>query len=154
MRHFGSISLCDAKICTSGGTMNLPAAAGDLLTATSESSLTNKTISDSTCYIANVADATKKMKFDASTITTETTRTYQLPDNDGKIALIADLKDNELKFTDNADPTKILEFQLSGITTETSRIATWPDSDITVVGTANAQTLTNKELTAPTISNP
>lgn len=62
------------------------------------------------------------------------------------------LTDASTYFQDDTDNTKKLQLQLSGITTATTRTLTVPNASITLVGTDNAQTLTNKTLTAPIIS--
>jgi len=56
----------------------------DLSTA---QTLTNKTLQDSTTSIVDDGDATKVAKFECSSITTGTTRTYTLPDTSGTVAL-------------------------------------------------------------------
>jgi hypothetical protein len=48
---------------------------------------------------------------------------------------------------DDADPTKVVKFVASGLSTGTTRNLTVPDASLTLVGTATAQTLTNKTLT-------
>lgn len=48
---------------------------------------------DDTFTVKNATDGTKKAQFDASGITTETTRTYTLPDSDGTLATTGDLSD-------------------------------------------------------------
>jgi hypothetical protein len=62
------------------------------------------------------------------------------------------ITDSGFTITDDSDTTKILAFQCSGITTGTTRTLTVPDASTTIVGTDTTQTLTNKTLTAPTIS--
>lgn len=49
---------------------------------TTAQTLTNKSLSDSTTFIIDNSDATKKAKFQASGITTGTTREYTFPDED------------------------------------------------------------------------
>lgn len=63
------------------------------------------------------------------------------------------IPDSALQIRDEADTSKILKFQISGFTTATTRTVTWPDASITVVGTTNTQTLTNKTLTSPVINS-
>jgi hypothetical protein len=60
--------------------------------------------------------------------------------------------DNTTYFQDENDNTKKLQFQLSNITTSTTRTITVTDNNITLVGTDNTQTLSNKTLTTPIIS--
>lgn len=62
--------------------------------------------------------------------------------------------DSKLVIKDNADATKVLKFETSGITTGTTRTLTVPDANITIAGRDNAETLTNKTLTAPAITSP
>lgn len=54
--------------------------------------------------------------------------------------------------TDNSDTTKKARFECSGITAGQTRVFTFPNASTTLVGADNSQTLTNKSLTAPTIS--
>lgn len=56
--------------------------------------------------------------------------------------------DNTFFITDNSDATKKIAFEASGITTGTTRTFTAPDANITLVGTSNTQTLTNKTIDA------
>ena len=57
-----------------------------LVGLTATQTLTNKTLSDSTTAIADNLDATKKIAFQASGITTATTRTITMPDADVDLA--------------------------------------------------------------------
>lgn len=50
----------------------------------------------------------------------------------------------------SADATKQVRFEVDGLTTGVTRVLTVPDADLTLVGTATAQTLTNKTLTGYT----
>jgi hypothetical protein len=88
--------------------------------------------SDNEFKIKDNGDATKIAAFEASGITTATTRTYTLPDADGTVVTTgtADIPDNVLNITDNADATKKIAFQASGITTGTTRTITMPDADV------------------------
>ena len=88
--------------------------------------------SDNTFKIKDNSDATKIAAFEASGITTATTRTYTLPDADGTVVTTgtADIPDNVLNITDNSDATKKIAFEASGITTGTTRTITMPDEDV------------------------
>ena len=59
---------------------------------------------------------------------------------------ISTVDDATFTIADNSDTTKKVKFQVSGVTTATTRTLTVPDSDTTIVGTNNAQTLTNKTI--------
>ena len=109
---------------------------------------------DDTFEIVDNSDATKKMMFSVGGITTGTTRTITMPDDN--ITLVGTaatqtltnktLTDSTTYFADESDATKKLTFQLSGITTATTRTVTWPDkngtvamtSDITATGTVTS----------------
>lgn len=89
---------------------------------------------DNEFKIKDNSDATKIAEFQASGITTATTRTFTLPDADGTVVTTgtADIPDNVLNITDNSDATKKIAFEASGITTGTTRTATMPDKDGTL----------------------
>jgi len=55
---------------------------GDIVGTSDSQALSNKTLEDSTTSIIDNGDNTKAAKFDASGITTSTTRTFTLPDRD------------------------------------------------------------------------
>lgn len=61
------------------------------VTLTGTQTLTNKTLTDSTTFLQDEADNTKKAQFQLSGITTGTTRTLTLPDTSGTIALTSQL---------------------------------------------------------------
>lgn len=124
-------------------------------------------VQDDGFTILDNADNTKILAFNASAITTGTTRTMSFPDvTDTVVTLTATqtltnktltapvitsatltLTDAGFTLQDNVDATKQMQFQLSGITTGTTRTLTVPDADTTLVGTATTQTLTNKTIT-------
>lgn len=56
---------------------------------TTAQTLTNKSLSDSTTYIIDEADATKKVQFQVSGVTTGTTRVFTFPNFDGTFATLA-----------------------------------------------------------------
>jgi hypothetical protein len=57
----------------------------DGATLTGTETLTNKTLTDNTTFFQDHSDNTKKAQFELSSITTATTRTYTLPNNDGTL---------------------------------------------------------------------
>jgi hypothetical protein len=57
---------------------------------TTAQTLTNKSLSDSTTYFIDETDATKKLQFQLSSITTATTRTLTVPDVNGTIITTGD----------------------------------------------------------------
>jgi hypothetical protein len=60
---------------------------GTLSTLAGNETLTNKSLSDSTTFVIDEADATKRATFQCSGITTGTTRTFTFPDSSGTLAL-------------------------------------------------------------------
>lgn len=122
------------------------------------------TVKDTLLTIQDNADTTKQLKFEASGITTGTTRTLTAPDasttivGTDAIQTLTDKKlvDNTTTIIDNSDATKKIAFDAGGTTGTTStitgaqtanRVITLPDATTTLVGTDNTQTLTNKTLT-------
>lgn len=59
----------------------------DGVTLNGTETLTNKTFTDNTTFFQDNLDNTKKAQFDLSSITTVTTRTYTLPNDNGKIVI-------------------------------------------------------------------
>lgn len=100
---------------------------------------------DSTFTIVDNGDQTKKIAFQASSITTGTTRTFTAPNASGTLALVdvaqtwsggvqdfqagATVVDSSFSIKDNGDQTRIAAFSAGGITTGTTRTFTFPDAD-------------------------
>lgn len=135
---------------------------GDIVGTSDSQVLSNKELVDNNVLIQDQVDATKKFRFENSSIGTGTTRIYTAPNYDGELVLdSADqdlsnkkLLDDTVTFNDNADVTKRLLFTLGGATTSTTmsiqssqtvdRTVTLPDASTTLVGQDTADTLTNK----------
>lgn len=56
--------------------------------------------------------------------------------------------------TDNSDTTKKFRFEISGVTAGQTRVGTVPNANFTFVGEDTSQTLTNKTLALPSITEP
>lgn len=136
----------------------LPDFNGTLATLAGTESFSNKTLQDSTVAFADEGDATKQFKFQASGISTATTRVYTVPNFDGTLATLAGteafsnktLQDSTVSFVDESDATKAFKFQASGISTATTRVYTVPNYDGTLATLAGTETLTNKSLSDST----
>lgn len=123
--------------------------------------LSNKTLDDATTLIQDNSDNTKKFRFEASSISTSTTRVLTVPDATDTLVVAAfaqtltnkTFTDSTTFFQDEGDNTKKLQFQLSGITTATTRTLTIPDANTTIVGTDATQIITNKDIDGGTASN-
>lgn len=129
---------------------------------------------DSRFRIADNSDPTKLIAFEASGLTTGTTRTYSGPDATGILVLEAASQtisnkvfdnsnryiswDSRFTLQDNADNTKIGVFELSGITTATTRTLTWPNVSGTIItsgdtGTVSTTMIANDAVTLAKLVN-
>jgi hypothetical protein len=126
--------------------------------------LTNKTFTDASTYIADNADNTKKVQFEVSGVTTSTIRTLTVPNANTTIVgtdatqtltnksidsdnnTITNIANADIKSGAAVDATKIADGSVSN--TEFQQLATVASP---VVGTTDTQTLTNKTLTSPRV---
>lgn len=101
-------------------------------------------VSDGTFYFQSSQNYTKLAKFNLSSISAGTTRTYTLPDiSDTLVALTAT----------QTLTNKTLTAPVISTISNTGTL-TLPTSTDTLVGRATTDTLTNKTLTSPTINTP
>jgi hypothetical protein len=165
----GSGVLSDSSVTTTE--LNaLSGVSGNVVSENATQTLSNKTldntniitVKDNNLTIQDNADATKQAKFEASGITTATTRTLTIPDANTTImgtdatqtvsnktmdnTNSVTIKDANLIVQDDVDNTKQVQFEASSITTGTTRTLTVPDANTTIVGTDASQTLTNKTI--------
>jgi len=138
--EFGTSAIPNSQLQNSSITVGTTAIAlgsssttlGGLTSVTSTGITTN----DTGFRIRNTTDITKQIAFDASAITTGTTRTYTFPDTSGTVVLTntaaTTFSDSAFRVQDNADATKQLAFECSGITTATTRTMTVPDESGTI----------------------
>lgn len=107
---------------------------------------------DAATFLLDNADATKKLRFELSGLTTATTRTLTAPDASGTLALIDSaqdwsaaaqtFQDNRFIIKDNVDATKVATFNAGKITAGTTHLYAWPDvsGDIIVTPTGKIET--------------
>ena len=86
----GSMTNGSATVLTDSTGYTRTPADGKFATLTGVQVLTNKTVTDTSFAIQDVADNTKKAKFEASSISTATTRTYTLPNVNGTLITTGD----------------------------------------------------------------
>lgn len=133
-----SLALADSSV--------QPADLTPYLSESSTNTLTNKSLSDSTTYLVDETDGTKKIQFQVSGVATATTRTWTFPDSsDTFVGLAAtqvltnkSLSDSTTFIVDQTDGTKKLTIDCSAITTATTRTLTMADQDINLASMAPA----------------
>jgi len=159
-----------------GASSGIHGASGAIVGTSDTQSLANKTLLDTTTYIANTTDPTKKLNFDLSlmpsgkkvtfTIPTMTSadKIYTLPSISSTLVGTAasqtltqkSLDTNTVFFIDLNDNTKLLAFDISGMTTgkevflyfpmTQNRSITFPDATCTLMPT-DPILLTNAQAT-------
>lgn len=142
-------------------TIAFPDSDTTILGTDSTQTVSNKSLIDSSTTIINQVDLTKAAKFDTSQITTNTTRTFTLPDatitlagrSNAETLQNKSLESSTTFITDASDATKKLTFNVAGITTGTTRTVTLPDANFTAVGTTTSQTITNKDIDGGTATD-
>lgn len=155
---------------TGNRVIDLPDIDDTLVGLSATQNLSNKNLSDSSVYFVDNVDNTKQLAFsvgnaDPGTLTTlkviqTGNRTLTLPDitdtlvseKETQVLTNKTFTDSSTYFQDNSDNTKNLRLELSNISSGLTRVLTMPDASITLVGTSNTQTLSNKSLTNPIIS--
>lgn len=164
---------------SAGYTVGVPAMDGSMILHKNAQPLGEKTLyttntiaaRDDRFTIGDNADTTKKIAFEASGITTGTTRTLTAPNASGTLALTTStlsggvtngvLYDNITRavdanwfMKDDADTTKKFQFQASGITTATTRTYTVPNATTTLAGTSLNNSFTiGQQITASSAGN-
>lgn len=164
---------------TADAILALPDVTIDTLVARADTAtLSNKTldntntvtVKDANFTVQDDADPTKQAKFQASSISAGTTRTYTLP-NASTTLVGTDVgqtisnktldatntyaaADTLFTLQDDGDSTKKMQFNLAAVTAGQTRILAVPDTNTTIVGTDASQTLTNKTITSPEIDTP
>lgn len=155
-------------------TQSVQITTGSPVTTSGAQTLSNKTLDNTTIEtikdvnftIQDDGDITKQAKFQASSISTGTTRTFTFPDASTTLVgtdatqtlsnktlnntTVLTIQDSNLTIQDNGDATKQAKLEASGISTGTTRTFTLPDiSDTLVTRTSSdlaANRLKNKDL--------
>ncbi|NJO65227.1 MAG: hypothetical protein HC836_46130 [Richelia sp. RM2_1_2] len=107
----------------------------DVVTLTGTQTLTNKTFTDNVTFFQDNTDATKKLQFELSGITTATTRTLTVPNASGTIALTSD--------------TTLTYFKANSTGTAASATGT----DAIAIGEGASATQTNSVAIGPAVAN-
>lgn len=155
---FGGITLVPKSVSTvsAGGDMEFLSStskanlhngvtSSPVVTEAHTATLTNKTINGNNNTLLNIPDSALPADVvytnDVQSLTNKTL---------GSTNTVT-LLDTQFTLQDNASPSKQANFDLSAISASTTRVVSIPDADITVVGTNNTQTLSNKTLDNSTV---
>ena len=84
---------------------------GTLGTLAGTETLTNKSLSDTTSFVINASDASKRAKFSTASIAASTTRTFTLPNVDGTIVTTGDTGSVSSTMINAVDYTKVTGLQ-------------------------------------------
>jgi hypothetical protein len=132
----------------------------DALTDTNIKNVGNKSFDDNSNGFVSVLDRTRMGRFDATDITSATTRTYKMPDANGMLVLdtmyqaVSNKTFNTTnEFADAAVGTRKMGFNLSGISNNTKRTLAIQDKDYTIAGkddTVDRKQYTDTSITANT----
>jgi len=154
----GNLAFTSGNILTGNGgsaISSISPPAGSLVGTTATQTLTNKSLSDSTTFFIDEADATKKLQLQLSGITTATTRTLTAPNFNGTIATLAgtesltnktiEITDNLFTIQDNTTPAKKCQFELSGLLSGT-KLYTLSPTGSTLLTESNPIALTQKKM--------
>lgn len=164
----GSVCIAGATGALGSSVATLPAGTYNIVGDNVTQTLTNKTIDNTVILTVKSAsftlqdssDPTKQVKFNLSSLTTATTRTYQVPNANTTLVGIntADTLSNKtldnttsltakaanVTLQDASDTTKQAKFDISALTTATTRTYSMPNASTTLVGANTADTLSNK----------
>lgn len=141
----------------SSGTITVPNATDTLVGKNTTDTLTNKTldnsnsltIKDTNLTVQDDGDTSKQFKFQASGISTATTRTYTVPD--ANTTLVGTDATQTLTNKTLTGNTAVNLISGSGtLTLNTSGTVTVPNTTDTLVGKATTDTLTNKSISGST----
>ncbi len=140
------VATFDAALISTATTRvyDFPDLSGVLLLTSGVQTVSDKTLANSnTIFVLDTqldiqdnGDNTKVAVFDASAITTATTRTYSFQDQDCTLACLSDVSgtflDSVFTIENDPDTTKKAMFDASAIATSTTRTYTFPDADGTL----------------------
>ena len=118
---------------------------------------------DSTFFIVNASDTTKKAKFSSQLITTGTTNRYMLPATSGTLALagaavpsgtsiydpLLSVKDSQFFVKNETDTTKQWKMTLANQTTATTVVDSLPLTSQMLAGVGSANVFRNKQQIVP-----
>lgn len=106
-----------------GGWLELPVGQVPVVTSTAP-------FSDATPIVKDDADATKKVRIEASGVATGTTRVITMPNQDVDLGALAPFSDATALIKDNTDATRQVRVEAGGLATGTTRVITMPDRDV------------------------